>query len=404
MKTLPDTPHLAHTATSPWSMSTREWWKVLKRTWAEAGDDNIGLIAAGTAFYGFAAIVPLLASVVLIYGLVADTATVVANIRGLFAVLPDDAARVIGDQLTTVVGTSEGKKGVGLAMALGIALYGGTKGASSIVTALNIAYEERETRGFFALNLLAFAITGGAVLLALVAALSTAAFALLDGLIPNAPAVMLSAIRLTSYGVLAALGVTAAACLYRFGPDRHQAKWAWLTPGSLAATLVWLAATIGFGIYASRFGHYGATYGSLSAVIVLLTWLWLSAYVFLLGAELNSELEHQTQRDTTTGVEQPIGARGATVADSVADTVATEAAPESPTAATPPFNGATSGAGLLAGARLTGFHRGLPASVLALGGLRALRRGSTTAGVVMLGIGAALAWRQAPVEGGTAED
>ena len=116
-------------------MSARAWWTALKRTWTEAGKDNISLIAAGTAFYAFAAIVPLLASVVLIYGLVADTATVVANIRGLFAVLPDDAARVIGDQLTTVVGTSEGKKGFGLVIALGIALYGGTKGASSIVTA-----------------------------------------------------------------------------------------------------------------------------------------------------------------------------------------------------------------------------------------------------------------------------
>ncbi|MGA1800159.1 YihY/virulence factor BrkB family protein [Sphingomonas sp. 4RDLI-65] len=382
-------------------MSKREWWKVLKRTWAEANDDNIGLIAAGTAFYGFAAIVPLLASVVLIYGLVADTATVVANIRALFHVLPDDAARVIGDQLTTVVGTSEGKKGFGLAIALGIALYGGTKGASSIVTALNIAYEEKETRGIITLNLLAFAITAGAVMLALVAALSTAAFALLDSLIPGAPEVLLLAIRLVSYGVLASLGVTAAACLYRFGPNRHRAKWAWLTPGSLAATLVWLAATIGFGVYVSRFGNYGATYGSLSAVIVLLTWLWLSAYVFLLGAELNSELEHQTERDTTTGAEQPMGTRGATVAD----TVATVGSPLSHRATPIPTPMSTSlparprAFGALTVVYAAGLHGGLPASLLVLGGLRSLRRGASTAGIVMLGIGAALAWRNAPKSG-----
>jgi membrane protein len=379
-----------HTATSPWSMSRQEWWKVLKRTWAEAGEDNIGLIAAGTAFYGFAAVVPLLASVVLIYGLVADTGTVVANIRALFNVLPDDAARLIGDQLTTVVGTSGGKKGFGLVVALGIALYGGTKGASSIVTALNIAYEERETRGFIALNLLAFAITGGAVMMALLAALSTAAFALIDGLIPNAPDILLSAIRFASYAVLAALGVTAAACLYRYGPNRSKAKWAWLTPGSLAATLIWLAATIGFGIYVSRFGNYGATYGSLSAVIVLLTWLWLSAYVFLLGAELNSELEHQTERDTTTGAAKPMGARGATVADTVADTGAAgeHATPQVAKMQEP------SGAGALTIVRLGSAHAGLPATLLAVGGLRSLRRGSTTAGVLMLGVGAALAWHK----------
>ena len=126
--------------TSPWSMSMATWWSVLKRSWAEASDDNIGLIAAGTAFYAFAAIVPLLASIVLIYGLVADTATVVANIRGLFQVLPADAAKVIGDQLATVVGTSEGKKGFGLILALALALYGASKGASSIVTASTIAF------------------------------------------------------------------------------------------------------------------------------------------------------------------------------------------------------------------------------------------------------------------------
>ena len=379
-----------HQATSPWSMSAREWWTVLKRTWAEGNDDNIGLIAAGTAFYGFAAIVPLLASVVLVYGLVADTATVVANIRALFNVLPDDAARVIGDQLATVVNTSEGKQGFGLVIALGIALYGGTKGASSIVTALNIAYEEKETRGFIALNLLAFAITGGAVLLALVAALSTAAFALLDSLIPGAPKILLLAIRLLSYGVLASLGVTAAACLYRFGPNRHKAKWAWLTPGSLAATVIWLGATIGFGVYVSRFGNYGATYGSLSAVIVLLTWLWLSAYVFLLGAELNSELEHQTTSDTTTGASAPMGARGATVADTVATEIALQPIARSVE---------KDGAGVLAVAHLSGVQAGLPASLLALGGLRSIRRGSPVAGLGMIAIGAVLAHRKHIVSG-----
>ncbi|MES3110353.1 YihY/virulence factor BrkB family protein [Sphingomonas aurantiaca] len=368
-------------------MSWRDWWKVLKRTWAEAGDDNIGLIAAGTAFYGFAAIVPLLASVVLIYGLVADTATVVANIRALFNVLPDDAARVIADQLATVVGTSEGKKGFGLVVALGIALYGGTKGASSIVTALNIAYEERETRGFIRLNLLAFAITAGAVVLALVAALSMAAFALLDSLIPGAPDIVLLAIRLVSYTVLACLGVSAAACLYRFGPNRHKAKWAWLTPGSLAATVVWMAATIGFGVYVSRFGNYGATYGSLSAVVILLTWLWLSAYVFLLGAELNSELEHQTTRDTTTGEAAPMGLRGAAVADTVAMT---------DTPAETPSPAATGGVGVLAAAHLGGVHGGVPASLLALAGLRSIRRGSPVAGLGLIAVGAVLAHRKAP--------
>ncbi len=379
-------------AASPWAMPARTWWAVLKRSWAEANDDNIGLIAAGTAFYAFAAIVPLLGSVVLIYGLVADTETVVANIRALFAVLPADAATVIGEQLATVVGTSEGKKGFGLVIAIALALYGASKGASSIVTALNIAYEEKETRGFFALYILAFSITAGAVLLALTAALSTAAFALLDSLIPAAPAVIISGLRLVSYLVLASLAVTAAACLYRFGPNRKHAKWAWLTPGSLAATLIWLAATIGFGFYVANFGNYGATYGSLSAVIVLLTWLWLSAYVFLLGAELNAELERQTQRDTTTGPSRPAGARGATVADS---TVATPA----PVAVDRPAHGpAVKTVQVGAASKVAG--AGLAPTILAVGGLGALRRGAAPLGITLLAVGGVLAWssRRSPAE------
>ncbi|MEG3164167.1 YihY/virulence factor BrkB family protein [Sphingomonas sp. PB2P19] len=381
-------------AESPLTMSRGAWWQVLKRSWAEAGDDNIGLIAAGIAFYGFTTIVPLLASIVLIYGLVADTGTVVANIRALFGVLPDDAARLIGDQLATVVGTSEGKKGFGLLIALGIALYGGTKGASSVITGLNIAYEQRETRGFVALNLLALGVTAGAVVLALTAALSTAAFALLDSLIPNAPDMVLTGIRLLSYGVLALIAMTAAACLYRFGPNREKAKWAWLTPGSVAATLVWLAATLGFGFYVSRFGNYGATYGSLSAVIVLLTWLWLSAYVFLLGAELNAELEHQTAKDTTTGPARPMGERGAVVADTVVG---------GPTAEKPAAVPAPQRSGLIVtggqvsmATRMIGPRIGVPATLLTAGGLGALRRGSARNGMLLLTAGAILAWTTRP--------
>lgn len=374
-------------------MSRSAWWQVLKRSWAQSGEDNISLIAAGIAFYGFTTIVPLLASIVLIYGLVADTSTVVSNIRALFGVLPDDAARLIGDQLATVVGTSEGKKGFGLVIALGIALYGGTKGASAIVTGLNIAYEERETRGFIALNVLAFGVTLGAVVLALSAALSTAAFALLDSLIPGAPGIVLTGIRLLSYVVLAMIAMTAAACLYRFGPDRQEAKWAWLTPGSVAATLVWLAATLGFGFYVSRFGNYGATYGSLSAVIVLLTWLWLSAYVFLLGAELNSELEHQTTSDTTTGPARPIGQRGAAVADTVV-TGQAEAPVPTPAAKRPGL--ALTGGQVGMAARLIGPKIGLPATLATAGGLVALRRGSARNGALLLTAGAILAWITRP--------
>lgn len=267
------------------------WLPMAKRTWAEAGDDNISLIAAGSAFYVFAAIVPLLAAVVLSYGLFAEPETVAANVRALFGVLPRDAASLIGDQLAQVTRSNESAKGWGLALALGLAIYGASKGASSVVTALNIAYETKETRNVVVLTALSMLLVVGAVLLAGAAFASTAALAFLEGLMPGAPAPVLALIRLGSYLVVAVLAALAAAVLYRFGPDRKAARWAWLSPGSAVATLLWLVGTVGFGIYVRNFGNYGATYGSLSAVIVLLTYIWLSIYVFLLGAELNSELD-----------------------------------------------------------------------------------------------------------------
>lgn len=274
------------------------WWAMARRTWAEAGDDNISLIAAGAAFYVFAAIVPLLGAIVLSYGLFAEPETVQRNIQALFGVLPRDAAGLIGDQLAQVTKSSGKSKGWGLLVALALAIYGASKGASSVITALDIAYEKKETRNFVVLTALAMGMVVGAMVLALAAVSATAAMALLESLMPAAPAVVLTAIRLGGYLATGCLAALAAAVLYRYGPDRKDAAWVWLTPGSLLATILWLLGTLGFGLYVKNFGNYGATYGSLSAVIVLLTWLWLSIYVFLLGAELNSELERAVAPQT----------------------------------------------------------------------------------------------------------
>ena len=201
---------VVRSADSPWTILRHDAWPVVKATWADAGTDNLSLIAAGTAFWGFAAIVPLLAATVLTYGLIATPVTVAENIKGLFGVLPRDAAHLIADQLSNVVTTSGNKKGWGLFLALLLAVYGGTQGASALVTALNVAYEERETRGVVKLYLVAFAITGTAVILALGAAASTTATAFLNGLLPGAPDIVLTAIRVASYAVLGLLAVTAA--------------------------------------------------------------------------------------------------------------------------------------------------------------------------------------------------
>ncbi|KQO58525.1 hypothetical protein ASF14_00835 [Sphingomonas sp. Leaf257] len=264
-------------------------------------EDNIGIIAAGIAFYVFAAIVPTLGAVVLSYGLFADAETVRQNVEAVFASLPRDAASIITDQLLTVSDSAKDKQGIGLIIALALAWYGATKGSSAIITGLNVAYDTEETRGFVRINLLRLGIVAGGVLMIFLAVGTTTLLAFLGGLVPDAPGVMLVIIRIAGYLVLALLVVTASAVLFRYGPDNRQPRWVWLSPGSIGATLLWLAGTAAFGFYVSRFGNYGATYGSLSAVIVTLTWLWLTAYVFLLGAELNAELERQVEGEPVAG-------------------------------------------------------------------------------------------------------
>ncbi|PXA88610.1 YihY/virulence factor BrkB family protein [Nostoc sp. 3335mG] len=398
-------------AVTPWAIPAAGWKDVLLRAWRESGQDNIGLIASGVAFCAVLAMVPMLGAVVLSYGIIATPAAVVEHVQSLTSMMPADAARLIGEQLANIVETSDGKKGLGLILAIGIALYGAMKGASAIITALNIAYDEDETRGFVKLNLVALGITAVAAVLAVVAILSIAAMAGLEALLPGTPEFLIMIGKLISYLAMAALGSAAAASLYRFAPDRHEAKWRWLTPGSVLASISWMVMTLGFGVYVANFGNYDATYGSLGAAIVLLTWLYLSAYVLLLGAELNCELERQTVRDTTRGVERPMGQRGAFAADTVASGPEPDPkagpGPKSATA-TPVLEAAVEGTferpSLLRDyavarssarvGRLAGLS--VPAklpTLMATGGLMLLkRRGRAVAGVLLLSGAGALAW------------
>jgi uncharacterized BrkB/YihY/UPF0761 family membrane protein len=212
-----------HQASRPWAIPLGGWKAVLQRTWAETSSDNVGLIAAGVAFYGFLALVPLLGAIVLSYGLVAQPQTVIADMQRLTSVMPADAAKLIGEQLMNVVQSSDGKKGFGLLLALGLALFGARNGAGAVITALNIAYEEEEKRGFIKVNALALGITAAAVIVALVAGVAIAALGKLEDLLPGASGLVVVLGKLLSYLLLLVAGAGAAATLYRFGPSR----WRW---------------------------------------------------------------------------------------------------------------------------------------------------------------------------------
>ena len=299
-------------------MPKTAWKDIAKRTYKRTWDDNVALVSAGVAFYGFFALLSLLGLIVLVYGFVADPRTVVDHMNALTGVLPTDVARLIGDQLLTSAESSQKTKGFGILLAFLIATYGGTNGAASIITALNIAYEEKEKRSLFRFYLLAVTMTLSAVVVALCALAATAALAYLQHLLPEAAKPLVLVGKVLGYLLLTLLAAGIASTLYRFGPSREDAKWKWITPGSMFAALAWLLLTWAFGIYVTRFTNYQASYGSLGAVVALLTWMYLSAYAFVFGAELNSEIEHQTAKDSTTGSPEPMGDRGAWAADNVA--------------------------------------------------------------------------------------
>ncbi|CAA9516259.1 MAG: hypothetical protein AVDCRST_MAG44-1725 [uncultured Sphingomonas sp.] len=309
-------------------MPRAAWKDIFARTYTRTWDDNVALVAAGVAFYGFFALLSLLGLIVLTYGAVAAPMTVIEHMRALTTVLPADIALLIGEQLMRAVQASEGTKGLGILLAVLVALYGGTNGAAAILTALNIAYEEKEKRSLLRFYLLALMLTVAAVLAALLAIGATAAVTFLRSLLPEARPETVAAGRVGGYALLMLAAAAVAASLYRLGPSRENARWSWITPGSLFAAVTWLLLTAAFGFWVANFTDYSASYGPLGTVVALLTWLYLSAYAFLFGAELNSEIEHQTAKDSTTGPPAPMGKRGAWAADNVATSDKVEDRPE----------------------------------------------------------------------------
>lgn len=305
------------TAQSPVQMPGKAWIQIVKRIWVMAGFHNISLLAAGVAFFAFLAITPLIAATVMIYGLVGDPETVSRQMRRIVTVVPAEAAAVIEDQLLGVVTTSSGVTGIALIVALFFAIYGGMRAATGLIGALNVINSEQETRSIVTLTLRAAYLTLAAVLIALTGLISGGVFAWLQTLTGDLIGPVATVIiNLLTWLAAFALGSMGFALIMRYGPDRRPAKWRWLTPGSAVATLLWISVSWGFSLYVAYVSDYNATYGSLSAIVVFLMWLFLSAYGILIGALLNAEIERQTLVDTTIGPDRAFGDRGAVMADS----------------------------------------------------------------------------------------
>ena len=301
---------------APWTIPWAGWKDIFWRTFAQITNDRLLAVAAGVVFYGLLALFPAITAFVSIYGLLFDIGTAQDQLVLLANFVPADAMGPITEQVQRLV--SAGNTGLSLAFIFGLllAFWSTNAGMKAIIDALNVAYDETERRSFIRLNLISMAMTLGAIAAGLIgiAAIVVFPIALSYLGLSSATETIFSLLRWPMLFLALMIGL---AVLYRFGPNRREARWQWLTVGSVFATVAWIVGSALLSFYFSQFANYNATYGSLAAGIGLMMWMWMSAIVVLLGAELNAEIEHQTARDTTIGADRPLGLRGAVVADTV---------------------------------------------------------------------------------------
>ncbi|MDQ2696771.1 MAG: YihY/virulence factor BrkB family protein, partial [Pseudomonadota bacterium] len=312
-------------AERPGDIPRKGWRDVLLRVKDELSEDNISIVAAGVAFYGLLAIVPALAAMVSIYGLVADPADVQEQLGKLTGFIPGEARQLLDQQLSQITSHSETALGIGVIGGLLLTLWSAAKGMKTLMDALNVVYDEDETRGFVRLNATALLLTLGAIVLAVAAIVLVVALPVLLGNLGLGDTTK-TVVSLLTWPVLALLVIIGLAVVYRYGPSRSKPRWQWVSWGAVAATLLWIVASVGFSFYVANFGSYNETYGSMGAVVILLMWFWITAYIVLLGGELNAEMEHQTARDTTDSGGRPMGQRGAYVADTLGESPGNDAA------------------------------------------------------------------------------
>ncbi|WP_299851526.1 YihY/virulence factor BrkB family protein [uncultured Roseovarius sp.] len=303
-------------ATSPTKIPQAGWIDILWRVKSRVSDDRISLLAAGIAFYALLALFPAIAALLAIGGLVMDPPQIIEQMTRFAGVVPSDVISIIEDQATAVTGSSDTGLGLTLVVSVALALWSSSRGMASLVQGLNIVYEEHEKRGYFILNIQILILT---LLLILGFLIGIAAIVVLPAVLHyvtlgNVGEILIGVLR---WVLLIAMTMFGLAIIFRYGPSRSNAKWRWVSPGAVLGCLFWIIASVAFTFYVTRFSTYNESFGAIGGVIVLTLWLWISAFVIMLGAELNAEIEAQTKKDSTAGPPEPMGKRGAFKADNL---------------------------------------------------------------------------------------
>ena len=300
-------------------MPAKGWRDIVMRTVKEAKADGVSLLAAGVAFFFLLALAPAITALTGVYGLVSDPSDATNQVRDLLAAAPQEVQDLVTQQLETAAEREQRAALFVLLIGIAVALWSASAGVQHLLHAINRAYDEDETRGFLRVRGLALLLSIGAIvfLAGAVGVIAVLPAALADTALGD-PARM--AIGILRWPALAVGMVIAMGVLYRVGPDRDDPQWRWVSIGSITATVLWIAGSALFSVYAANFAKYDDNYGALGAIVVVMLWLYLTAYAVIIGAELNAEAERQTTKDTTTGRHRPLGARDAEAADTIGPT------------------------------------------------------------------------------------
>ena len=314
----PDDRARGRRAVAPWQIPFKGWKDILIRTYQQINEDRLLAVAAGVVFYGLLALFPAVTALVSSYALFAKASTINDHLSLMSGILPAGAFDIVRDQVARVLAKGDVKLGMAFATSFLLAVWSANGGMKAILDALNVAYEEKEKRGFLKLNAVSLAFTFAGLVGVLIAIGCVVALPIVLSTI-GLGSISDALLRIGRWPALVFMLLLGLAVLYRYGPSRRSPQWRWLSVGSVIASVLWLSGSALLSFYLANYANYDATYGSLGAAIGLMMWMWMSTIVVLFGAELNAEIEHQTAADSTEDGDKPLGERGARMADTVGE-------------------------------------------------------------------------------------
>jgi len=282
--------------------------KQAKRIFKRVNEDNVSIVSAGIAFFFFLALFPGIATIVSIYGLAVDVSQAEQHINAAANVLPAEAHGLVSDILMQTAGQSSGTLGWSLVISIILSLWSASKGTSAMFEGVNIAYHEKDERGFFMKKAIILLFTLGVIVAGLISIAFVVAFpAFIDSL--GLPPVLQVILGILRWVILAGIVYFVLEMIYKVAPNRDS-DFKWLNPGAIAATVLWIGGSLLFTLYVTNFGDYDKTYGSIAAVIILLLWFYLTGFIIMLGAEINAETLPDRHVTSMVGTGEPLGLSG----------------------------------------------------------------------------------------------